>query len=745
MTQQGLVLGTAGYMSPEQASGQATDQRADIWAFGVVVYEMLTGLPLFRGESVPHILADVLKTEPDWSRLPKNLHPRARNLLERCLTKRPRSRLHSMADARIEIEAVLADPYNRQGLATGPAAAPARTRRAALAAAAAIAAIAAAGITVIASGYWRSDPAPGPLTRFSIPIPAGTIFQSDPVSGIAVSADGTRIAYTGDSGVYLRDMGETEPRLISGTAESGLIALTPAFSPDGQWLVYVAAAATTGPYFMKRVPVSGGAPVTIHESIGIGFPHGLTWPAADAILFADDQGVVQMPANGGAVEVLVPRAEDERLYSPQILPGGDAVLFVSVPGIPGVPGGYESGQIIVQSLGKSDRSVVWEGGTAARYLPTGHLVYAQNTALFAIAFDPSERKVSGGPVPLVNTLRRSDGGASDTANYAISDSGTLVLIPGSTGAGAAQRIETTLAWIDREGNEVPLPIRADDYTRARISPDGTKVALVVGAGLGRETPPAIWIYDFASENLQLLATDPAVHDSPVWSADSSRIYVRAGVATENSLTLQVIDLATGQATVLAEAAAEYPFVLPWALSPDERTLALVNAVSLSDVDTATLSLADGALAPLLVGPGNQNQPSFSPDGAWVAVSEQLEGSVAEINIRPFPAVTRTRIPVGRGESPIFSSDGSELFFFDGEGISAAPIIYAPTLRVGAPKRLFAVPGYLWALYGRSWDPDPRGERFLAIRDPAVDAATSSRQIDVVLNWFEELRERVPVR
>ena len=567
----------------------------------------------------------------------------------------------------------------------------------------------------------RPDPITGPVARFSIPIPAGTVFQTDGLGGIALSADGTRIAYAGDSGIYLRNLDDTDSRLVPGTAESGLIAATPAFSPDGQWLVYVAAAT-------KRIRLGTG----------------LAWSATETIVFSDHQGVVQMPANGGAIEILVSRAEDERFYSPQILPGGDDVLFVRVPGIAGSTGNYEAAQVVVQSIGQSDRRVVWEGGAAARYLSTGHLVYAQSTALFAIAFDPAARAVSGGPVPLVNTLRRSSNGFSDTANYAISDTGTLAVIPGAADAGAAARIETTLAWIDREGDEEPLPIRADDYTMLRISPDGTKVALVVGAAIGRDVLPAIWIHDFATENLQLLATDPAVQDSPVWSADSSRIYVRAGVPAENTVTLQVIELATGQATVLAEASTEYPFLLPWALSPDERTLALVNALSLSDVNTATLSLADGALAPLLAGPGNQNQPSFSPDGTWVAISEQPEGGAPEINIRPFPAVTRTRIPVGRGESPIFSRDGSELFFFDDESVWSAPITYTPTLRVGVPERLFTVPGYLWALYGRSWDPDPSGERFLAIRDPAIDAAASGRQIDVVLNWFAELEQRVPV-
>jgi serine/threonine-protein kinase len=750
MTQAGLVLGTAGYMSPEQASGQGSDQRADVWAFGVVLYEMLTGLPVFKGESVPHILADVLKTEPDWNRLPKNLHPRVRQLLERCLTKKPRSRMHSIADARIEIEAALADPEGAEVLAAVQTGQPARASWPRLAAAALVGAAATAGLAALAGGYLRPTPAPEPrpVVRFSAPIPMGTLFTTDPLSTIALSRDGTQLAYAADNGIYVRNLGQTDALLVPGTVEQGVGAATPAFSPDGQWLVYVHVMSAVGPFAVKRVPISGGAPVVILDEAGLvdEFPHGLSWPTPDSILFANREGVVRLPANGGAAEVLVQRADTERFYSPQILPAGDAVLFTRVAGSAGTTGGYEAAQVVVQSIGQDDRTVVWEGGSAARYLPTGHLVYAQGTALFAIPFDATTRAVRGGPVPLVQGLRRSPNGFTDTATFAISDNGTLALIPGDPNAQPAARIETTLSWIDRDGNEEPLPIRPDDYTMVRISPDGTKVALVVGAQLGRDLPPTIWIYDFATGNLRLLASDPPVHDAPVWSADGSRIFVRAGRPPETPISVQAIELETGEASVVAETSPDFPFLLPWAVAPDGRTLGLVNAMSLTDVNVATLSLEDGTLTSLLSGPGNQNQPSFTPDGAWVAVSEQPEGGAIEINLRPFPAAARTRIPVGRGESPVFSRDGSELFFFDGQGIASAPIAYTPTLSVGTPRRLFEASGYLWALYGRSWDPAPSGERFLAIRAPsgADDAPSETRQINVVLNWLEELKSRVPV-
>jgi serine/threonine-protein kinase len=743
MTQVGYVLGTAGYMSPEQATAQFTDQRADIWAFGVVLYEMLTGLPVFKGESVPHVLADVLKTEPEWSRLPPDLHPRVELLLKRCLAKKPRSRLHSIADARIEIEAALGDPdggiLHREMAAAGRAG-PLRL----------VAVGGAVGAAVAVAAGWlmwsASEPAPGPVARFSIQLPQEQSLTAAPVSMVGLSPDGTRIVYVADNRLYLRNLDDPEIQPVAG-AESAFIGFgsgpgTPAFSPDGQWIVHMENRA--GTFVINRLPSTGGAPVLLHEEEGVAnFPHGISWPLPDTILFANAAGIVRMPANGGAVEVLVARGEDERLYSPQLLPGGDAVLFTSVPGQLGTGGRFEDASIVVQSIGGDDRTVVWQRGSAARYLPTGHLVYAEGSSLFAIAFDPAARAVRGGPVPLVSGLRRSSNGFTDAANFTVSDTGTLVYMPAERAPNATDRITTSLTWIDREGREEPLPLRPDDYTFARISPDGTRIALVVGAGLGRTLPPAIWIYDLATRNLSLLATEPASNDGPVWSTDSRRIYFRGIIAGGNRLFS--IDLETRATTVVAETGPGFEYALPWSLAPDEATLALVNAQSETEIDTAILSVADGEFAPLLAGEGQQNEPSLSPNGAWLAHAESSPGSPSEINLRPFPAVTRTRIPVGLGSSPVFSRDGSELYFFDGSGIAVAEISYEPTLRVGEPRRIVESDAYMWALYGRTWDPDPSGERFLVIHDPAARNIIEPEraQIDVVMNWFEELERRVP--
>jgi DNA-binding winged helix-turn-helix (wHTH) protein/Tol biopolymer transport system component len=602
-----------------------------------------------------------------------------------------------------------------------------------------IAAAAIAVVVGVTGWFLRPVPAPEPKTvvRFSVPLPAEPSYPANNQSIIAVSPDGQQIAYVANRQLWLRNIGEPDAHAVPGTAVASGGLVTPVFSPDGQWLAYVEVEVIsngTGAV-LRRVPISGGTPALVHEAGRTADALGLSWPTADTILLAHVDGIVRIPASGGTPEMLVARGEGERFNSPQLLPGGEAVLFTRVPGDPGPFGGFDAAQIVVQSIGRADRTVVVEGGSAARYLPTGHLVYARGTALFAIPFDPETRAVRGGPVQIVDALRRSANGISDTAYLDVSKTGTLVTVPSNPSVG-----RTTLAWVDREGREEPFPVRADHYTMVRISRDGTKVALVLGSIIGSPRP-AIWLFDQRTENLGLLTGDPAGDDGPVWSADGRRIFFRS--LRGGFPGVYVIELETGETKLLASSSPEFPFLLPWTISPDDRTLGL--ATFRGGIDSATLSIADGALALLLHEPEIVEADwSISPNGTWIAYQEGADDSGGEINFRPFPAVSRTRIRLGRGNALVFSRDGSELFFFDGQGLSAAPVTYEPTLRVGAPQRLFettarfpSVPG------GRSWDVDPSGKRFLMVRAPSAAAGGTEPRIDVVVNWFEELKSRVP--
>jgi Tol biopolymer transport system component len=560
-----------------------------------------------------------------------------------------------------------------------------------------------------------------------------------------------------DQTLNVRDLSETDARPVPGTSEP-FATSEPAFSPDGQSLAYVHVVLGTGPYVIKRIPVSGGAPVAVYEAPTVReYPRGLSWPEPDTLLFANHQGVVRLSANGGTPEVLVPRGDGESFFSPQLLPGGKSVLFTRVPGT-GERLPYDQGEIVVATIGATDRQVVWSGGSAARYLPSGHLLFVQRDALFAIAFDADARAVRGGPVPLVQGLRRPTGAnASDAANYAVSETGTLAMIPAAAGAAApVERVMITPTWVDRSGREEPLAVRPDSYTVARISPDGTKIALVIGARGSRIQLPAIWLYDLRTENLSLLATEPAIHDSPVWDADNRRIYFRALRLNEQGTPVRgdvySIELETGDITLLGESTPDFPITIPWAVIPGGETLVLINARTLQDAGLATLSLSSRQFGRLLEDKGIQIDPAFSPDGTWFAYSDTTRSQTGfEVSLRPFPGVTRTIIAVGSGQQPVFSRDGTELFFHDDKGIAVAPVSYAPTVRIGRARNLFTG-AYAWGEFGRAWDLDPSGQRFLMIPSPGTPTRTpdgavldeSERpRIDVVVNWVKELESRVP--
>ena len=746
-TRAGVILGTAAYMSPEQASGGASDKRADVWSFGVVLFEMLTGRRLFEGETVSHVLAAVLAKEPAWDRLPANLHPRLRELLERCLARKAPDRYRDIGDVRADLERVM----RAGGVVPAPgAASPVTTSGKRVAAVAAAAAgLGAAAVALTGWMLWPQSK-PGPVMRFAVPLADGQAFSSAVMSMITASPDGSRLAYLAANQLWARDLGEPEPRALASTPPGSLALTTPAFSPDGQWVAFVTVE-SLNKFVVKRVPMTGGTPVTLYDSAGSGFVRGLSWPDPDWLLLSNAEGIVRLPANGGARQVLVKAREQEVFDTPQLLPGENAVLFTRAEGgaadINAFGGATE---IVVQSIGGDDRRVVWQGGGDARYLAaTGHLIYAQGTTLFAVPFDARARAIRGSAVPIVDGVRRGDGGGSATANYAVSSTGSLVMIPAIATAPAGQPPRNTLVWVDRNGRETPLPVRADDYTAARISPDGTKVALAVGFAFQRtQRPPAIWILDLATQNLSLLASE-APRDGPVWSPDGRRLFVRAFKGTA-AVGVQAIEVQTGETTTVLAASPEAPFPMPWAVVPGQQTLALVNGQNLAEMNISTVALTPGStLTQLLHTPRHENEPSFSPDGRWMAyLDAAVLNSPSEINIRPFPDVTRTRIPVGPGSLPVFSRDGSELFIFTGNGLSTVPIAYQPSFKVGSPRELFRG-DYVYAVVGRAWDVDPSGRRFLMLKRQQVTPtergpAPPRPQINVIVNWVEELKARVPV-
>ena len=376
-------------MSPEQAAGKPTDKRSDIWSFGVVLFEMLTGRQVFTEESVSHIMADVLKSDPDWGSLPQNLHPRLRLLLERCLAKDLKNRYAGIGDARVDVATVL----EGSGRGTIEPALRDAGRRSAIRAIlpwAAAAAILAAVLTWFLRPLPEAEP--GIVLRFPIPLPGDQVLTQLSVRGVAISRDGTKVAYVANNQIYLREMNEAAARPLPGTAGTDIS--TPVFSPDGESIAFYELRSLEDTA-LKRVPIAGGAPIPLR----VGFaPLSVSWPTDDTILFVTIVGdaVLRIPADGGEEQVLISARDGELLESPQLLPDGRHILFTS-----GGTGGWDAATIYIQAIDSDERTLVLEGGSDAMWVPTGHIIYANGNDLFAMPWDLDrmERNAPGGVFP----------------------------------------------------------------------------------------------------------------------------------------------------------------------------------------------------------------------------------------------------------------------------------------------------------------------------------------------------------
>jgi len=413
-TYAGVILGTAAYMSPEQARGKLVDRRTDVWAFGCVLFEMLSGKRAFDtgGDTVSDAVAAVLMKEPDWSLLPATTPPHIASLLRRCLQKDVQKRVPHIGVARLEIDEGSASSTQTAAVTTA-----APLWRRAMPVATGVLLAAALG----AVAWWRLKPdAVQPIvSRFVVTLPEGQNFTNTGRHAIAISPDGTAIAYTANQRLYVRAIGDFEARPIQGIDESN-VPINPVFSPDGRSIAFYAGGEQT----IKRIAVSGGAPVTLGTFTN---PIGMSW-GPDGILLCQPKGIMRLSPNGGTPEVLLAVKPDEVAHGPQMLPGGKAVLFTLAK--TRSEDRWDAADVVVQFLPAGPRKTVIQGGTHARYLPTGHLVYALRGVVFAVPFDLQRLEVSGGPVPIVEGVRRAPVGATGAAQFSVSANGSLVYMPG---------------------------------------------------------------------------------------------------------------------------------------------------------------------------------------------------------------------------------------------------------------------------------------------------------------------------
>jgi Tol biopolymer transport system component len=738
-TQQGIILGTAAYMAPEQASGKTIDKRADIWAFGVVLFEMLTGRPLFAGDSVPQTLARVLERQPDFSLLPINLHFKVVELLKRCLQKESRNRYHDIADLRLDLQEVLADPG---GVFAQPvtAAKPRRKLRTILpwVAAAIVLAVIITGVAV-----WRlKPPEPKRVMRFTYELPEGQQLNvPQPIGGIqlAVSPDGSRFVYYTTDGLQLRSVDELDARLIAGTDKGSI---EPFFSTDGQWIGYWSATDQK----LKKVAISGGAPVVICDT----GPMVLyaSWSSDNTIVYSDGlTGIMRVSADGGTAEVLIKgsiidAAKEGFPVVPQMLPDGKTLLFTNYLG-----SDRSNWQIGIQSLKSGERKILIRSGLGGTYCPTGHLVYGLANNLLAVPFDLNRLEVKGGSVPLLEGI-----GAA-----AISDSGTLVYVPQPAAATAASTASSanTLVWVDRQGKEEPLGAAPDDYRGLKISPDGTKVALSIDAAGNQD----IWIWDIPHKTPTKLTFDKANDANPLWTPDGNRIVFLSGRGGGLGRVYWKSAAGIGEEELLASRPDK--LVAPGSFSRDGKILAL-GELTLSPLgfDIGMLSM-DGKreVKELLQEKHMESEPQISPDGRYLAYQSDESGK-GEIYVRSFPDVNKGKWQVSSngGGSPRWSPDGRELFYRSGDATMAVDVETDPTFKRGNPKILFkGTYRSSQLLKGTTtpWDISPDGKKFLMIKPSgAPEGGTTAEKpatapprpkINIVVNWFEELKQKVPVK
>jgi Tol biopolymer transport system component len=723
MTQQGLILGTAGYMSPEQASGQATDQRADIWAFGVVLYEMLTGLPLFSGESVPHVLADVLKTQPDWRRLPKNLHPRLRQMLERCLEKKVRNRYHSMADVRVDIERVLSDP--RGGAVVASEARPFWRRAVPVSAAALLLGAVLTSIYFIALRQPAVPPeaaAPLPVSRFVITPPATAPLASQNPGDVAISRDGKRIAYVAQNlerntvELHVRELDALESRPLPGTETDA--AMMPFFSGDGRSIGFFA-----GQRGVLSVAVDGRPSIKLLDAPETGFV-GASWEANNTLIYSSWRRLHQSTASGGGtpVPLTAERQGADFVAAPALLPGGRAALFVDIEGA--------TEYVAVLDLETGEEKRLLEGGTVV-YSETGHIVFGRGTTLMAAPFNVAELAVTGEPVAVLQGVRHP--GPGTATDFDLAANGTLVYVPVP---GDAVESESAVVWVDRTGNAVGRAVSelVNGPVDPTLSPDETRLLLVAG-GRGEG---AVWSYDLRGRPPIPLAL-AGNNRFPVWSPDSRQV---AFARVEGASTTIFILPADGSVLAPEPWGATGLLGIPktWSAA-DELILLEVRGGSNLNITARPIRAPDD-VREIVATDFAEVDASLSPNGGWLAFVSNRTGR-DEIWVQGYPDGVAVRVSTNGGIEPKWSADGRELYYLQGNAMMAVAVESEGEFSFEAPEQLFAG-SYLTISgpFGSSYDV-ARDGRFLMIEPPGTSTAAAPASIVVVENWAEELKRLVP--
>ncbi len=744
MTGIGVLLGTAAYMSPEQAKGRAADKRSDIWAFGCVLYEMITSKRPFGGEDVTETLAAILMRDADWSALPAGTPPAIRTLLKGCLEKDRRQRFADISTPRFLMSDRAAGASSATPVQTSPVV-PQQTVRRMVAIGVGSLVV---GAAVAASAVWfDTRPAPPRVARFTIITTGPAALTINGVDrDLAVTPDGTRIVYAGDNGrqLFVRALDQLDPTaIVAGAVRNVFVA------PDGQWVGF----ATN--LTLRKVAVTGGPSVLIFGRLD-GTPRGATWLSDGTIVFATINaatGLLRVSDAGGEAAVLTRpdrmRGEADHLW-PEVIPGRRAVLFT----IASVAGGIDAAQVAVLDLDTGTYKVLVRGGSHAHYFPSGHLVYTAGGTLRAVAFDVKRLETHGSPVPVLPRLVTTPQGGGE---FSIAADGTLVY---ADVAGAnASLVSRTLVWVDRRGREEALMTPPRAYVYPRLSPDGTQIAVSAA-----DQEQDVWTWNLARQTLTRLTFDPGNDNYPVWTPDGRRVVLNSQPGGAQSNVFWTAADGTGRPRRLTQSNNQQQ---PTAVSPD-GTRIVFNELGTMQRDLVTLSIAGNQGQPasspstdqtrgnlasaqtLLQTPFEERNGIVSPDGRWVAYESDSSGRF-ELYVRPFPDVSggQWQVSTSGGIQPLWARSGRELFYLalDGALMTVPLDTRAGTWTAGSPAKIFDGRYFTGAgaNLGRTYDVSSDGQKFLMIKQGGSDQSGPAPTIIVVQNWGEELKRLVPVK
>jgi serine/threonine-protein kinase len=710
MTQEGVLLGTASYMSPEQARGEAADRRADVWAFGIVLMEMLTGKQVVAGKTASEGLAGVLAREPEWDDLPRATPQCIRRLLERCLEKDVRRRLQAIGEARISIESCLAAPEAEDE--RGPRASWLQTAQWGLIAGLSVA------VAIAIWTPWQTERV-GLTSRLVIP----TAPLATSRVALSLSPDGRRMVYAAEddavSGLYLRELDSFEAQRIPGTEN----AVAPFFSPDDRWVGFFANGK------LKKVSASGGKPTVVCDA-----PNGASgaWGEDGTIVFAVmGEGLRTVPAAGGEPRQLTARDPEKMEWQhsePRFLPDGRTILFTVFDG------GCKALRIAARSLETGDELTLVEGASSPLYSPTGHLLYVQGSGLLAAPFDAESLQITGPSVQVVDEVLAAEEGCSN-AQISLSQDGSLAYVSRSELLSGA-----SLVWVSRRGTVAPMTEDLGRVAGPRISPGEEKLVLWIGGGVQQ-----VYLYDLSRGVLSPLTSEGSSF-WPLWTPDGQWLVFPHFVGPVVNLFRKRAD-GSGGIERLTESELHQQ---PMSFSPDGDVLAYHQSLDpTTGWDIGILEMDTLRVVPFLETPANERWPSFSPDGSWLAYSSNESGR-PEIWVTEYPGPGRKELlSVGGGTEPAWSPQGDELFYRNRDKMMVVPVVTQPRLSIGKPDVLFE--GVFQAgSYGRNYDVSGDAQRFVMVQGQGggsiaggegIASVRRPTQIQVVLNWTDEL-ERI---